>query len=258
MTFASEGTGQNINIAYQPGGFNGTTVFAGIYNWTPSTTTVGGKQVANPWPLDYPFSSFCIDLKQVFYANTTYQFTVTPVAYAPVDTTGAAYSNGDPTSDNPNAMGTLAAADLGRLWATDEGKWTGTTTQQNEAAAAFQVAVWAVVYDQSILCAAQNVSGLTKTEFLSGFSVADSSIDGISLPFYLTSGTDSTVIADANNDLWDALFSSKSTNMLAALTSPTFQDQLVIMPVPSSFSAGMLLLGCLVCARRRIFVSLEQ
>lgn len=233
MRFASLGLGGNIAINYAPAGFSNASVFAGIYNWTPQTTQVGTQQVPNPWPLDYPFSSFCIDLKQDFTSGQTYQFTLAPVADAPVDSQSGAYPN-----NNPGAMGTTAAADLGRLWATDE---HGLTT--NVQAAAFQVAIWAVVYNQAQL---QTIP--SEASFASSFSVLNTSNS-----FYLSAGSNSTLVSDANQYVGDALFSPDSTNMLAALTSPSYQDQLVIMPTPASFSGGLVLLllcGMTVWARR--------
>lgn len=220
VEYNGSGFGSNVNIDF--GAHTNWNVWAGIYNWKPVTTYNHAPAPANPWPLNQNFSSFCIDLKEVFSANTVYQFTLNNLSAAPVDT---------PTS---SPMGATAASDLARLWGTDRaGVLSGTQ------AAAFQLAVWALVYDDSNIHAASN----SATHTLS-FDVSKKLNSNLSTnQFYVGTATASAIIKDANAYLHDALFGSKTTSDLAALTSPTLQDQLVVLPLPASAWMGLGLLG---------------
>lgn len=160
---------------YFPGG--NATVYAGKLNWERSQSNPGthSMDVLNP-----EFSSYCIDVYQSVAVNQSYTF--------------------DVIDDELGFPMDLARAEkLAKLW----GGYADEATT-NDNAAAFQLAVWNIVYDNDASVSAGTFKTTTAGNFV---ATADSWLSALE--------TYEGPIAN-----------------LAALTSRTAQDQLVEMPLP--------------------------
>jgi hypothetical protein len=220
MDFNGVGYGQNVTVQVQ---FLGSSTYstvsgrAGVYKWSG----IAG----NPWPLNHNFESFCIDLKQVVNTSTTQTFTLKALENAP---------DPDPNpSTSVTGMGVDRANMLRRLWAAHR-----TDVVSDITATAFQIAIWEIVFERK-----------------PNYDDAPDYFDVRSAygSFYLDTHTAnySSITYKANLWLQDALNENgRMEPMLMALSSPTFQDQLVVMPVPASAFGGTMLLGVLAGLRK--------
>jgi hypothetical protein len=184
----------------------------GVYNWTRT----GGDHVGTPTG---NFSTFCIELNQHISFGGSYTYTVMKLEDAP-----------NPGLPEPgvNGMGAVKAANLKKLWAAYRDS-IGTDAVK---AAAFQVAVWEVVYEDI---------GTYDT------SAGDFYINTVS-------STANSVRTQANT--WLNFLSSLTMQAnLAALSSESYQDQLVVVPTPTGVTAGAGLLAVvgIIGNRRRRF-----
>lgn len=184
---------------------------AGCFNWTRdggSYTGVGST-----------FSTFCLELSELVAVNTQYTYKVVDPATAP---------DGGPPGD-PNNLFTFplgpAGADLmselfGRFYPT-------LNLSSNDECAAFQAAVWEIVYDPNLVI---NNPG---DSYLIDFTPAGAGVNAVVLPL-------------AQSYL-NALDGTGPRATLDAFTHPTAQDQIV--PAPTGLA--LLGLGGLAAARRR-------
>lgn len=217
-------SGQTVSIVYTRPTSSGTTTttitdFAGEYAWAPAAGS------DNPWPLNQPFESFCVDLNEYVKVGNTYNYTIKTLESSP---------NPDPGS--PSGMGTARADALRRLW------WQyradveiGTTDQKNIKAAAFQLAIWEIVFETPTL-----------TSGLPSFNLATGSLQLLSSTANYNSILSKTVtyLSAASN------LSGTGEPMLVVLSMPNGQDQLVVMPVPASALGGTMLLGVVAGLRK--------
>ncbi|MGE5612114.1 MAG: hypothetical protein ACM359_22900 [Bacillota bacterium] len=190
---------------------------AGMFNWTRSSTIDANNDWAYDPKAGSEFQAFCIELPQTVSLNTSYVFEVKDLKDAPLTA----------------AMGATKANYLRELWATyfdaDQFKLDA------KNAAAFQVAVWEIVYENL-------GQGLNASAGSYQFSSA-------------TAG----VINQANTWL-GALTGLPTADLdnLRALVSTSRQDQVFLtnapipsVPLPVSAWAGMVLFAGMGIAKVR-------
>lgn len=204
-TFNSVSPSVNVNYV-SPVGSGSTT--AGVFNWTRTGGTHVGSPAGN-------FSSFCIELNQNVAFSSSYTFNIQALKDSP--------SPGLPVP-GPLGMGATKASDLKKLWAAYRNSIVDNTT-----AAAFQVAVWEIVYEASTNYSVSNGNGA----------------------FYLTN---QAAVRNQANAWLSSLGSLTAEANLAAMSSPSVQDQLVLVPTPPAVLAGAGLMGAVAVKqiRRRL------
>ncbi len=176
------------------GGSSSQTLRSGVNNFT----VLGG----DPSLLAPAFTGFCIDLNQTIQVGNSYTFTASPLEAAPVPGGG---------------MGSVKANQLRELW----GRYQLlTTTGSSTNAAAFQIAVWEIVFDSGLDLASGAVQ-----------------VGGHSATLTLAQGW----LNSLNGDV------TKYAGNVYALTSASGQD--MIVPTPGSLA--LLGLAGLAIARRR-------
>lgn len=176
---------------------------AGQYRWTRT----GGDHVGSP---SGEFFSFCIELTQNVYYRQEHTFDVVDVADAPMPGGPGVGSAG---------MGPQKADMLRELWGRhiDE-------VSTPQTAAAFQIGVWEIVYDDGLSLA----DGLFRAKYPSLPEVALAQI-------------------------WlDGLTGNGPFAPLRALSSPDYQDHLVLVPLPSAAWGGAALLLTIALLSRRL------
>jgi hypothetical protein len=167
-------------------GIHNLGVYAGIYNWN----AISGDLVG-------PIRTFCIEMQ---YDTPTEVWTLGNLEDAPKPGTGVV------TSGTGTGMGSDKANLIRELWARD---YTSIGSS-NSLAAAFQMAIWEIVYDGSSLANLNLGSG----------------------SFYVNSGSAST-INQANTWLSQLTGSGPRENNLTALIDNYAQDYVTYIP-PSS------------------------
>ena len=189
--------------------FNGTNygqVIAGPEMWHETSGTI------NLGDANGDFLTFCVEINQDVYLGGTYTFTTGTVASAPTPGTPLPGSGG---------MGTIKANLLNDLWTRHYSDVTDATT-----GAAFQVAVWEVVYDTNFNLGTDN------------FQAYGNSAVTTQAATWLTDILNNPTQADAH---------------LIAIKSDTYQDQVTFgpppqspppgTPLPSAASGALVLLG---------------
>ena len=154
--------------------------------------------------------TYCTDLTQTTTSSMT-EYTVMDPKDAP---------------QPGNAMGAVAAQMLARLYAYERSQADNafsSTALQNRAAA-FQVAVWEIVYDSA------------------------SGLDAGSGDFQLVSGFNASLLTEFFNAATDA---SGAEANLRALVSQDGQDQLIVVPLPGAGAMAFAGLAGLAGVRRR-------
>jgi len=185
------------------------SVYAGIFKWQ--------GVAANPEPQRGTFYSFCIDIKDHVNIGSTYTYEVRDLNLAPI-------SNGTGSGINSDLDGGMAATKahlIQKLWAA---KYA--LINSNTAAAAFQLAVWNIVYETQ----------QDWTVSSGKFSV------------------DSCTSANMANLWLSDLHNGGLTDEthLMAISSERYQDQVVVgAPVPAAVWSGLALLGMVGAMRVR-------
>lgn len=180
---------------------------AGIYNYE----RVGGDY--NPL-LSGDFVAFCIEINQPARMTRTYSYTVEELEDAPVPGVGAG---------NGLGMGAAKALEIQKLWA----KYYDQAILSANNAAAFQIAIWEIIYDGDLSLSA------------GGFRARYPSL---------------APVVTAQNWLKNLTWSGALPD-LRALSSPTAQDQVflappqpapTVVPLPAAAWGGALLLLAII------------
>jgi hypothetical protein len=204
-----------------------TTFSVTVVNSSGTYTESGGAgkfhwqgTAANPVGLQGAFTSFCIDLKDWVSIGGTFTYNLADLKSAPIQ-------NGTNTGINAGLAGGMGAdkADvLSLLFGQHYNDVVDAAT-----AGAFQAAIWEIVYEDAVpTFSTYDVTTLNPSSSTRGFKV----------------NTPTSVTAKANEWLRN-LDGSGARMSLAAITSSTYQDQIVIVPTPSAVTAGFGLLGTL-------------
>lgn len=173
------------------------------------------------------FDTFCIEILQDVAIGSSYTFDIVPnLANAPTPGTGVT------TMGTGTGMGSVRAALIEAMWA----HFVPTLVTDADRAA-FQSAIWEVVYETAT----------------SGPNLV---LDLSSGNFSLSGSNPSGIVGEAQGMLnWAAAadLSVAPRANLVALSSPTDQDQITMVPLPQASLAGMALLGavCFSQIRRR-------
>jgi hypothetical protein len=195
--------------------------YAGYMNWTQAPAN------NNP-ALNNTFTSFCIELTQNISIGGTYQYEITALESAPTP--------GSPQTGQPNGMGQLKPDAIRKLWA---GAYSSTMTDTQ--AAAFQLAIWRLEYDFT------NTKTIAE---MTNFSAGNFRANG--------ANSDGTVAVSLAQSLitkvMDGTFTQMEMNLIA-LSSDTRQDQITVVPEPTTMSmtavGGLTLLVGGALRRRR-------
>ena len=188
---------QSANITASGGVYNGN-VSTVAYHWTRTDSAGSGVDSSVP----VTFDTYCVDLSQSVHSNTNYTFQVISMA-------DAGYS-------------ALQRTLLTQLWGASKA-----SIDTKEESAAFQLAVWEIVYDTNL-----NTSNGT-------FKVNSSSS---------LRNAAQALVTNANN----LASNPAATNFeLVVLRSSTAQDQITAIPVPSPGAAALAGFGGLLALPRR-------
>ena len=126
-TFTGVSPGQSVTMRLNGNNINSS---AGAFNFLRNASDPGTLAGFAP-----TFQGFCIDLTEYVQVGHDYSWTTHPVADSP--------------TSNAGPMGAVSAANLGRLFAN---RYTAlaSAANQNQAYAAFQIAVWEIVFDDGL------------------------------------------------------------------------------------------------------------
>jgi hypothetical protein len=197
---------------------------AGGFNWVNATGTgPNGSKIPSS------FRSYCIELTQGITLGGTFTFQLANLENAPKPTQSASSLALDGKADNMRRLFDVVISGLAAGVAAQD-----VNTMTGDYAAAFQLAVWDIVYDKS--------------------TNARSIYDG---DFFATGSASTLAIADK----WlKALSLGNVIDGVYALTSDrpdNFQDQVIyqpglgsLVPLPSAALGGLMLMGGLAGRRR--------
>lgn len=200
------------------GGVTHDTTKAGLFNfdsakWREGVLDIHGNATGTVITTDdtHPqtFVTFCIDLKQYVYYNWTNSWDVLPAGQGPVP------------GPNGHTMASWQVDELSHLYGgyyasiLTGGLSVGGSGDANTEAAAFQAAVWEIVWESYA-----DVGGLPPASDPRTLSLTADNL-------HLGAG-DATVAARANAMFTD--LHSKPALALAALVDPCHQDQVVYVP----------------------------
>ena len=190
------------------------TAWAGEMHWDADPALATGAGASFGSSVD----SFCIELTQHAVTSwNTYQ----------IGDVSASPTPGSTLSGGPAGMGATKAGQLGQLW----GGYHADALTSDVKRAAFQLAVWEIVYDDGLDLG----SG--------GFKV---------LNYDANSAAAKT---RARQYLAGLSGYTGPSAGLAALRSDSLQDQLVAVPTPTAALGGLVLLGGMAVTRRRGVIS---
>jgi hypothetical protein len=217
--------------------------YAGLINWNNATGTDTTGTLLSEMPTSFAgsgtFSTFCIDITQDIGVGGTYPFTglTTTLSNTPVVL----------ATENYTGMGATDAQEIENLYFNEFNSVI--SANSNDQAAAFQIAIWDIIYGINATPASVDV-----TNSSNGFWV-DNTYNNFSTFGNVTSLADGYV---------EAALTGPTRNFgapILALTTPVYQDQLVVgvpgtskspplVPTPAEVTGGMALLGGLAAAKR--------
>ncbi len=205
LKFVAAGYGKNVKVDIGSQSFN---CFAGglIHRGSNGTGALTG--------LDGNYTTFCSDLTQEASFSGT-QYTLAPIANLPL------------TVGYP-AMGATKAQKVYDLYAGANGRQF---SSDGNWGAAFQIALWEIIYD-----------GSSSPTALTTGNVKFRNTDGSALSADITSKI---------SELFNLLGTNSSQSGLLGLSSPCAQDQILqVVPLPPAAWAGLATLGGVFVARR--------
>ncbi len=184
--------------------------YPGVVNWTVGKAPAGEPNASWVGAVGSAFTTFCIELTQDINPGSTYTYTLKNLADAPTP--------GSTNNGNGSGMGTTKATEIEDLWSLDYGYIANPPagSNANQAAAAFQLAIWKIEYDWG----GSNYNNFSQGNFLAAGESTD--------------GDKAVTLAES----W--LYTLKNnvqpnfapTADLIALTSSSYQDQVMATPVP--------------------------
>jgi hypothetical protein len=193
------------------GGWTNGYGYTGVYSWTANTATATGEGKLVPnW-------GFCIELPQ---GTASAWYDVRPISEAPLPS-----QYGTPMgSTKSNLLYELA----GRYW--DPSWGTGANKASAEA---FSYAVWEIIYENT------TPYTLNVTKFGDG-SISNNNTNG-----FMTSDTDPTGITSLANNMLASLNGDKTkfNYGLRAISNDSYQDFLIMVPIPATLLLGLIGLG---------------
>jgi hypothetical protein len=195
------------SLTYTLEGGPATTTLAGVFNWNRTGGTFGPE-------IGAAFNSFCIELTQTVQPLVSVTFDVIPLENGPLP--------GSVSSGGLAGMGVTKASNLKKLWA----EYYDDALLSNNNAAAFQTAVWEIVYDPALDLASGDFQAVQSSPGVYVDSHVPTAVTWLSSLAGLT--------VEAN---------------LAALTNDRWQDQVVVVPEPTL--GGLIMLSALAGYRRR-------
>lgn len=209
--------GSNVGVTLYTGingsGTGGTVVkagespyYGGILNWTVNSSSFTGAATGSTWQdigaaAGTQIRSFCIEILENVGFGSTYNTSLVSLDSAPL------------TNGGLGTMGAAAAADIARIWK----NYGGGTTNDNNTAAALQLAIWKLDYEKGNAFSYDLTKGNLR----------------------LTSGASDVVATTAQNMLsWVQSHQTAAQANLIAIqgVNGSFQDQVVELnsPIPDS------------------------
>ncbi|MFN4242000.1 MAG: hypothetical protein ACK4PI_02060 [Tepidisphaerales bacterium] len=238
--------GQNVTVNFMNSfagetTYTSTTVFAGALNWTTVGSGLGWSTSLFPTPAT--FQTFCIEFTQNITTNQTVTYQIENLAAAPKPFGNPPGNPGSPGMGGQNGLGTTRSKDtLIRQLFNEFGDSLGTTKAKW---AAFQVAIWKIVFETNTVSHAGGFTDVTQGNFqINPSATAVVSHANSFLSFLVANPGEplrNGLHAFTNDSAQDQVFLD---NLTPASSSP-------VVPVPTAAAAGLALMGGLGVRRLR-------
>ncbi len=209
--------GRNIKVS--GGGRTNTNVRVGIATFNKNSSTDDGDRLGDT------YVGFCVDLEDAIQTGNTYDWNVV---------------NPDEVPETPyGPIGSAKANRLSKLWGNFYSELaTGNNGDRKNKSAAFQLAVWEIVYESELTAS-------SAYDVTSGYTAGTTGLDS-----GFQANNASNAVADIANNWLRSLDSKSGGVQLAGLTSDT-QDFITNFPIPEPSAILLGLIGFAAIARRR-------